>query len=165
MVLTRSALLLVCVLSLAPRATAQSPGDTPPAEPVRREILALYDSREEPRPDQTRIHRFAEMPLNHLGLVVTYWDVNAGLPPRGTHGECPRRHHLVSAHAAARVLSVGARPGARRAFAWSCSATADCLRRTRRSHDANRLFAEIGFRMSGGFVDLTYGARFCIATR
>src|SRR5271166_4683347 len=61
-------------------ARAQTASEEPVAEPVRREILAVYDSREEPRPDQTRIHRFAEMPLNHLGFVLSYWDVNAGMP-------------------------------------------------------------------------------------
>src|ERR1700738_1947585 len=74
-------LLLLGALVLPLQAGAQTAAEEEPlAEPVRREILAVYDSREEPRPDQTRIHRFAEMPLNHLGFVLTYWDVNAGLP-------------------------------------------------------------------------------------
>src|SRR4051794_6861787 len=83
-----AAVLLLAALSLGDlaftaAASAQPTGSQPTSqsapEPLRREILALYDSREESRPDQTRIHRFAEMPLNHLGLVVTYWDINAGL--------------------------------------------------------------------------------------
>jgi hypothetical protein len=49
--------------------------------PVKRDILALYDSRHEGRPDGSRIHRLAEMPLNWLGLKVTYVDVNGELPP------------------------------------------------------------------------------------
>ena len=36
--------------------------------PVKRDILALYDGRYESRPHLTRIHRFAEMPLNWLGF-------------------------------------------------------------------------------------------------
>jgi len=47
---------------------------------VKRQILALYDSRHERQPHETRIHRFAEMPLNHLGYVVAYKDVNGPLP-------------------------------------------------------------------------------------
>ena len=47
---------------------------------VRREILALYDSQHEKTPQTTRIHHFAEMPLNWLGYKVTYLDVNAILP-------------------------------------------------------------------------------------
>ena len=80
-ILVHSVLLAVCALLVAPAATAQRLGDEPGTEqPVRREILAVYDSREEPRPDQTRIHRFAEMPLNYFGFFVSYWDINAGLP-------------------------------------------------------------------------------------
>ena len=47
---------------------------------VRREILALYDSRHEKTPQTTRIHQLAEMPLNWLGYKVTYMDVNGALP-------------------------------------------------------------------------------------
>jgi polysaccharide biosynthesis protein PelA len=49
--------------------------------PVKRDILALFDSRTEGRQNNSRIHRFAEMPLNWLGLKVTFIDVNAPLPP------------------------------------------------------------------------------------
>jgi hypothetical protein len=48
--------------------------------PVRRDILAIYDGRHEATPQTTRIHQFAEMPLNWLGLQVTYLDVNSPLP-------------------------------------------------------------------------------------
>jgi polysaccharide biosynthesis protein PelA len=47
---------------------------------VRREILALYDSQHEKTPQTTRIHHFAEMPLNWLGYKITYVDVNGVLP-------------------------------------------------------------------------------------
>jgi polysaccharide biosynthesis protein PelA len=47
---------------------------------VRREILALYDSQHEKTPQTTRIHQFAEMPLNWLGYKITYVDVNGALP-------------------------------------------------------------------------------------
>jgi polysaccharide biosynthesis protein PelA len=49
--------------------------------PVKRDILALYDSRHEGKPNNSRIHRLAEMPLNWLGLKVTFVDVNETLPP------------------------------------------------------------------------------------
>ena len=48
--------------------------------PVRRDILALYDSRHEGRAAETRLHRLAEMPLNWLGFKLTYIDVNGALP-------------------------------------------------------------------------------------
>ncbi len=50
------------------------------ANPVQRQVLALYDGKAEPTPTDTRIHRFAEMPLNYLGFVLVYRDVNKGLP-------------------------------------------------------------------------------------
>lgn len=53
------------------------------ARPIKREILALYDSRHEVRPSETRLHRMAEMPLNWLGFKVTYADVNMPLPQPG----------------------------------------------------------------------------------
>jgi hypothetical protein len=51
--------------------------------PVPRTILAVYDSRLHRDVRDTRIHRLLEMPLNHLGLVVRYHDINSGLPPIG----------------------------------------------------------------------------------
>jgi hypothetical protein len=50
---------------------------------VRREILALYDSGREAQPDETLIHKLAEMPLNHLGYIVRYHDVREPLPEVG----------------------------------------------------------------------------------
>lgn len=49
--------------------------------PEARVVLGLYDSREEPEPRDTRLHRFLELPLNHLGYVVEYLDVAKGAPP------------------------------------------------------------------------------------
>ena len=51
--------------------------------PVKREILALYDGAQEGSADATRIHRFAELPLNYLGYILRYRDVRAGLPEPG----------------------------------------------------------------------------------
>ena len=51
------------------------------AVPVKREIIALYDGAQEGDAELTRIHRFAEMPLNHLGFIVRFHDVRTKLPP------------------------------------------------------------------------------------
>ena len=48
--------------------------------PVKREILALYDGGQEGSADGTRIHRFAELPLNHLGFIVRFLDIRDRLP-------------------------------------------------------------------------------------
>ncbi|MFY0611370.1 MAG: hypothetical protein JXQ99_07590 [Hyphomicrobiaceae bacterium] len=47
---------------------------------VNRSILALYDSREEGPAIQSRLHKYAEMPLNHLGYQIALVDINRGLP-------------------------------------------------------------------------------------
>lgn len=49
---------------------------------VPRTILAFYDSVEDGRVATTEIHRAAEMPLNHLGLVVHYQDIHDPLPDK-----------------------------------------------------------------------------------
>jgi hypothetical protein len=48
---------------------------------VKRRILALFDGSREEKAAVTRIHRFAELPLTHLGYVVEYRDVREPLPP------------------------------------------------------------------------------------
>lgn len=54
---------------------------------IKRTVLALYDARNEAALHETRLHRFAEMPLNHLGYRLAYHDVNAPLPdPEASEG-------------------------------------------------------------------------------
>jgi hypothetical protein len=50
-------------------------------QPLRRTILALYDGSLDSDLRFTAIHRIAEMPLNHLGLSLTYHDLREPLPP------------------------------------------------------------------------------------
>jgi len=45
-----------------------------------RTIIALYDGIENPIIRETRIHRFVEMPLNHLGLKLKFIDIHKDLP-------------------------------------------------------------------------------------
>ena len=47
---------------------------------IKREILALYDGGQEGSADGSRIHRFAELPLNHLGFIVRFHDVRVEMP-------------------------------------------------------------------------------------
>ena len=49
-------------------------------EPVARTVLALYDSAYHKKIQHTPAHKFAEMPLNHLGLTLEYHDIQQGLP-------------------------------------------------------------------------------------
>jgi len=72
----RRCAVLVAAASVAPAGEAAAGV----AVPVKREILALYDGAQEGVVGATRIHRFAEMPLNHLGFVLRFLDVGAALP-------------------------------------------------------------------------------------
>jgi polysaccharide biosynthesis protein PelA len=155
--MVRSAFFIAFALLLALPARAQPWPEEPLAEPVRREILAVYDSREEARPDQTRIHRFAEMTLNHLGFIVSYWDINSGLP---------------SAERTARIR--GVITWFRRAppslfYLWGLDQLAHGTRMVVLGDsglsgnaplaDANRMFREIGFGLSGASIDITYATK------
>ena len=150
--------LIAAVLLLSSAAGAQRLPDEPRTAPVKREILALYDSREEPRPDQTRIHRFAEMPLNHFGFVVTYWDVNTELP--GAERTADARGVITWFRRAQRAsFYVWARQQVARGLRMVVLGDGGLPTSGASLADANRLFAEIGFGLSGAVVDITYGTR------
>jgi polysaccharide biosynthesis protein PelA len=72
-----------------PRATETR---APEQTEIKRSILALYDGAEEPTEAETRIHKLLEMPLNHLGYRVTFWDLRKGLPSLAE----ARRHKAVA---------------------------------------------------------------------
>src|SRR5215813_5116667 len=146
--LLQSIVLVIGALLLAPAATAQPLADEPRAEPVKREILAIYDSREEPRPDQTRIHRFAEMPLNHLGFVVSYWDVNAGLPA-AERTENIRGILTWFRRAPPALFYLWGQDQVRRGVRVVVLGDSGLPTGSTTLADANRLFAEIGFGLTG----------------
>ncbi|MEF2549907.1 hypothetical protein VQ042_00810 [Aurantimonas sp. A2-1-M11] len=50
------------------------------ADAINRNILAIYDNSFEATPSDTMIHMNAEMPLNHLGYVLRYHDLQDGPP-------------------------------------------------------------------------------------
>jgi polysaccharide biosynthesis protein PelA len=47
---------------------------------INREVLGLYDGTTEPTLEFSRLHKFLEMPLNHLGYKLTLHDISKGLP-------------------------------------------------------------------------------------
>lgn len=50
------------------------------AERVPRHVIALYDGSHEQDIRRISAHQLAELPLNHLGLIVRYWDLRQGWP-------------------------------------------------------------------------------------
>lgn len=49
-------------------------------EPIPRRILVLHDAREAPALNFTPVHRFLQMPINHLGYIAEFADANQPLP-------------------------------------------------------------------------------------
>ncbi len=62
-------------------------------EILNREILGLYDSTKELQAEETRLHLWLEMPLNHLGYKLTLHDIAKGLPPVA---EAKRYHAVIT---------------------------------------------------------------------
>ncbi len=128
--------------------------------PVKLDILALYDSRHEKRPHVTRVHKFAEMPLNYLGYRVVYQDVNARLPPAQSLGRYRG------------ILTWFAEPLAKPevVLEWLDQALGRGLKYVvlgeiappEKDHQLvkiNRLLTRIGLEHRGQFVDLTWRAK------
>jgi polysaccharide biosynthesis protein PelA len=79
--LLRAVLVILCGLAaIQPWGAASALDIEFSGRAVKREILALYDSRHEASPQTSRIHQYTEMPLNWLGYKVKYHDVNQPLP-------------------------------------------------------------------------------------
>jgi hypothetical protein len=128
--------------------------------PVKREILALYDGAQEGSANATRIHRFAELPLNHLGYILRYRDVRAGLLE-------PRE----AAHFAG-VLTwfVGPLTDGDAYLAWAARAAREGPRlvvlgdlgavvTARNLQLANRVMSRFGLRHTGDYVSPADGSR------
>ncbi len=77
-VLSRSCLVLVVLTAALPLNPSDARAEA--VRDVKRHVLALYDSAREATPTATRVHKLAEMPLNHLGYIVVYRDIRQPLP-------------------------------------------------------------------------------------
>lgn len=57
------------------------PGYTQQDAEIPRTVLAFYKADDEEQGLKSHpLHRFLEMPFNHLGLQLVFWDINSGLP-------------------------------------------------------------------------------------
>lgn len=72
-----------CLLAVAPLRAAPAAA---PGAAVPRVVVALYDARRGPR-HATSLHRFLEMPANHLGLVFEFHDLAQPLPDIGARDD------------------------------------------------------------------------------
>jgi hypothetical protein len=132
------------------------------AREVPRVVLGLYDVPATASVDSTYIYDMAEMPLNHLGLIVEFRNLRQGVPDiakrtdiRGlliwlTDGrglQVQKLTALVEAAAARNipVVLMGNLPGG-----------TDASGRAVTLADQNRLLAAIGLKSLGGFLPYTY---------
>ena len=127
---------------------------------ISRTLLALYDSKQEGPPHESRLHKLAEMPLNYLGFMLEYRDVNAALPPPADLAE----YRAVVTW----FVEPMVRPAAY--IDWLEKATASGLRYIMLGEIApvetdemlpavNRVLAHLGLKHGGTFVDLTYRSK------
>ena len=153
------ALLTSVILLLGAASTALALDIEFSGRAMKRDILAIYDSRHEKLPVETRIHRFAEMPLNHLGYRVSYLDVNGELP---LPAELARYRGILTW-----FIEPMAAPG--RYIEWLDAVTARGLRLAffselaphgPRSHEivAKRILARLGLEPTGHFVAVSNAA-------
>lgn len=163
------ALLVLCwlatVFSLAPTAASALEIEFS-GRPVKRDVLALYDSRRERLPHETRIHKFAEMPLNYLGFRVVYHDVNRPLP-------APER---LTRYRGILTWFIEPLRQPERVLDWLDQATASGVRHVVLGEVAppggdwlaakiNRLYSRIGLEATGDYVELTYRSRVALQNK
>ncbi len=66
--------------ALALAAALLAAGNAASEEAVKRVVIGLFNGADEGTLRRSRLHRLAEMPLNHLGIVMVPHDVQKGLP-------------------------------------------------------------------------------------
>ncbi len=165
--LARSAFLLVVLLALFLTPFAVSP----PAKAIEielrekrvtRDVVALYDSRAERQIHETRIHQFAEMPLNYLGYRVIYHDVSAALPPiaelASVRGVVTWFLEPMAADTASALISwldaAGGQGLKHVVLGEVAPGASDSL-----FPELSRLHERLGLGLTGEYIDVTYKAR------
>ncbi|MBP2300611.1 polysaccharide deacetylase family protein [Azospirillum picis] len=146
-------------------AAASAPAAPAAVKAVPRTVLALVDLREEQTIRLSRIHTSAELPLNHLGLSVVYWNVADGLPDLSRY---PDLRGVVTWFAGEPFADVGAYVG------WVARAMDSGVRVAVLGQPGirletggrpvpltlvNRFFARFGLRDDDGYSDLTYKSK------
>ena len=130
---------------------------------VPRTIVAFYDGRQFGDVNDTPIHQWMEMPLNHLGLKVRYYDVNGPLPEpsKDIRGILTAFTASSMAHPQAFIEWVDTvlHSGARMVVAGVLGVDADLRGNETPPALIERLQSELGFRLSGTWVSTTSDVR------
>ena len=150
-------------------AAGAPPAAAPFGQEVPRTVLALVDLREEDTIRLSRIHTMVELPLNHLGLSVVYWNVADGLPDLSRY---PGLRGVVTWFAGEPFADVGAYidwvgramdRGVRFAVLGQPGVRLESGGRPVPLALANRFFARFGLRDDDGYSDLTYKSKPALA--
>jgi hypothetical protein len=135
------------------------------ADIVPRKIIALYDSVRNTNARLSPAHRLAAMPLNWLGLTVTFHDVRKGLPPVWDDPDVRGVLTFFSSPGvkdpqgcldwAERVIQ----SGRKFVILGSIGATEDLQGRPTPIDRVQHFMALLGIRYEGGWSAVTYDAR------
>lgn len=133
-----------------------------------RTLLAFYDSREEASPRTTLLHRFLEMPANHLGYVIEYHDITRPLPElrddvAGLLVWFNGGMEVPDAHAWLDWLELATRTGKRLIVMENLGIGDHWRKEPRVLEKANRVLARIGVMDTNRWQSLTYEARIAAA--
>lgn len=157
----RRALLAIFCLAAA----ASAAGEVAAEAVVPRVVVGLFNGAEEVSQRRSRLHRLAELPLNHLGLVLLPHDVRDGLPSEATMRE---------ARGIITWFSDVAFPDAAAYLAWLDAQTGRGKKLVILGHPGvdpspagglvarkvfDRVFDRLGLRWEGEWVQLTYATR------
>jgi hypothetical protein len=164
----RRLFLVVCACVLLAQVEIFAAVSAPPEEPVRRTVLALYDSRSAETPRFTMVHALAEMPLNHLGLIVRYHDISTGLPPVESLADA--RGVLTWFSSDSMDDPIGylqwieevVRSGRSFVVVGSLGVSRDSHGVATPPEEINRVLSILGWRDDGGWHTTTYGASYRI---
>ncbi len=127
---------------------------------VKRTILAIYDGASEETASNSRLHKLAEMPLNHLGYVLEFHDVRKELPSPET----------MTRHRAVITWFTDAIPDPARYLRWLDKVTESGVKLVLLGELAppetmemlplaNKVLARLGLRSGDNFQELTFRAR------
>ena len=129
---------------------------------IPRVILALYDGREGKEIAYSTTHQIVEMPLNHLGLVVSYHDINQGLPPihelQGVRGILTwfQTDAMANPQAFLSWAEAAVNAGKRFVILGNFAVSQDLQKHMTPLSAINRFLAKLGLRTEGDWQLVTY---------
>jgi polysaccharide biosynthesis protein PelA len=132
---------------------------------VPRTILALYDSLYDKETRFLPVHQVAEMPLNHLGLLVRYQDINKPLPSVEEMGDVRgiltwfRSDQMADPMGFLKWLDRAMAAGKKLVVIGDLSATFDLHKQPTPKADLDRIWSRLGLKTDHLWTTITYDWR------